>query len=155
MFFAEATVIIRRPARDVLEFVLDLERYRQADTKIGRVDFVERKGNSGRARYAGTMRGLPGPTETVSWTLEPYSQLRFVSTPSLWPGLVYRFEGLFACDEVREGTRVLHRESVFLRRPISWIVDPFLRGWLARDIAEEMRRMKRLLEGADSSGTAV
>jgi len=28
MFSAEATVVIRRPARDVLEFVLDLERYR-------------------------------------------------------------------------------------------------------------------------------
>jgi len=151
VFSAEATVVIRRPARDVLEFVLDLERYRQADTKIGRVDFVERAGNAGRARYAGTMRGLPGPTETVTWTLEPYSRLRFASTPSLWPGLVYRFEGLFTCDEGGEGTRVLHRETVFLRRPISWIVDPLLGGWLTRDIVEEMRRMKQLLEGADSS----
>ena len=36
--------------------------------------FVERNGNAGRARYAGTMRGLPGLTETVSWTLEPYAR---------------------------------------------------------------------------------
>jgi polyketide cyclase/dehydrase/lipid transport protein len=153
VFSAEATVVIRRPARDVLEFVLDLERYRQADTKIGRVDFVERNGNAGRARYAGTMRGLPGPTETVTWTLEPYSRLRFASTPSLWPGLVYRFEGLFTCEEGPEGTRVLHRETVVLRPPISWFVDPLLRGWLARDIVEEMQRMKRLLEGANSPRT--
>jgi hypothetical protein len=154
MFSAEAMALIRRSPRDILEFVLDLERYRQADRKIGRVDFVERNANAGRARYAGTMRGLPGPTETVSWTLEPYSRLRFASTPSLWPGLVYRFEGLFTCEEVRGGTRVLHRETVFLRRPISWIVDPFLRGWLAHDIVEEMRRMKHLLEGKTSAGTA-
>jgi len=151
MLSAEATALIRRSPRDILEFVLDLERYRQADTKIGRIDFVERNGNAGRARYAGTMRGLPGPTETVSWTLEPYARLRFASVPSLWPGLLYRFEGLFTCDEVREGTCVLHRETVCLRRPISWIVEPLLRGWLARDIVEELDRMKRLLEGQASA----
>jgi len=50
MLSAEATALIRRSPRDILEFVLDLERYRQADTKIGRVDFVERNGNAGRAR---------------------------------------------------------------------------------------------------------
>jgi hypothetical protein len=126
--------------------VLDLESYRLADTKIGRVDFVERKGNAGRARYAGRMGGLPGPTQTVSWTLEPYTRLRFASVPSLWPGLVYRFEGLFTWDEVAGGTRVLHRRD---RLPaVAPLLDPrTLRGWLARDIVDELDRMKRLLAG--------
>src|SRR5437773_11353586 len=93
MLSAEATALIRRSPRDILEFVLDLERYRQADTKIGRIDFVERNGNAGRARYAGTMRGLPGPTETGSWTLEPYARLRFASVPSLRPVPLYRLAG--------------------------------------------------------------
>ena len=41
MIVGEGTALIRRSPRDILEFVLDLERYRQADTKIGRVHFVE------------------------------------------------------------------------------------------------------------------
>src|SRR5262249_34765061 len=57
--------------------------------------------------------------------------------------LLYRFEGLFTWDEGLRGTRVLHRETVVLRSPISRIVDPLLRGWLARDIVEEMGTMKR------------
>jgi carbon monoxide dehydrogenase subunit G len=79
----EGTAVIRRPPRDVLEFVLDPERYRQADTKI---------------------------------------------------------------EETAEGTRVHHREAVSLRPPLAWVMEPLLRDWLARDTAQEMARMKALLE---------
>ena len=146
MIVGEGTALIRRSPRDILEFVLDLERYRQADTKIGRVHFVERDGNCGRARYAGRMRGLPGPAETVQWELEPWSRLHFWSTPSLWPGVLYHFDGLFTCEETAEATRVHHREAVSLRPPLAWIVEPLLRAWLARDTVEEVARMKALLE---------
>jgi len=142
----EGTALIRRSPRDILEFVLDLERYRQADTKIGRVHFVERNGNRGRARYAGRMRGLRGPAETVDWELEPWSRLHFWSTPSFWPGILYHFDGLFTCEETAEGTRVRHREAVSLRPPLARVVEPLLRDWLARDTVEEVARMKALLE---------
>src|SRR5438034_198525 len=119
------------------------------DLKIvetARVHFVERAGNRGRARYAGRMRGLPGPAETVDWELEPWSRLHFRSTPSLWPGVLYHFDGLFTCEETAEGTCVRHREAVSLRPPLAWVVDPLLRDWLARDTAREMARLKALLE---------
>jgi len=51
MIYGEGTALIRRPARDILEFVLDFERYRQADTKIRKVHGVERNGNEGLLRY--------------------------------------------------------------------------------------------------------
>ncbi len=146
MIVGEGTALIRRSPRDILEFVLDLERYRQADTKIGRIHFVERAGNRGRARYAGRMRGLRGPAETVDWELEPWSRLHFWSTPSFWPGVLFHFDGLFTCEETAEGTRVRHREAVSLRPPLAWIVEPLLRAWLARDTVEEVARMKALLE---------
>jgi len=101
----EGTALIRRSPRDILEFVLDLERYRQ-----------------------------------------PWSRLHFRSTPSLWPGVLYHFDGLFTCEETAEGTCVRHREAVSLRPPLAWVVDPLLRDWLARDTALEMARMKALLE---------
>ena len=47
---------------DIIDFVLDLERYRQADHKIGRVGAIERHGTTGTARFAGRLRGLPGPS---------------------------------------------------------------------------------------------
>jgi hypothetical protein len=92
----EGTAVIRRSPRDVPEFVLDLERYRQADSKIA--------------------------------------------------GVLYRFDGLFTCEATAEGTRVRHREAVTLRPPLAWFAEPLLRGWLARDTAEEMVRMQALLE---------
>ncbi len=60
---------------------------------------------------------------------------------------LYQFDGLFTCEETAEGTRVRHREAVSLRPPLAWVVEPLLRDcWLARDTAEEMARMKALLE---------
>ncbi len=50
MILGEATITIRRPAKEILEFVLDLDKYREADHKFLRIHYVERLNNHGVAK---------------------------------------------------------------------------------------------------------
>ena len=142
-------IIIERKPQEILDFVLDLERYREADTKIGRIRSFERHDNSGTVRYRGKLRGLPTPTDTQTFELVPGRSLTFRSADSLWPGMVARFEGRFECEPVDEGTRLVHRERFTFRGPGRFLAEPFLRSWLAADTTQEMNRLKEQLE-ADS-----
>lgn len=144
MIYGEATALIRCSAREVLEFVLDFERYRQADTKIRKVHGVERNGNEGRLRYSGWIRGLPTPIVEHAWRLVPYSRLEIRSLKR--DSLLDHFEGLFMCEETPQGTRVLHRETFVFHPPLGSVVERFLRAWIARDVREEVVRMKHILE---------
>jgi steroid delta-isomerase-like uncharacterized protein len=146
MVSGEASTTIARPAKDILEFVLDLEKYREADRKFHRIHYVERDNNHGRAKYSGRLRGIPTPSEVQEWTLEPYTRLEFRSRPSLWPGMIARFEGSFQCEEMKGGTIVRHREAFQFRPPFSWLAVPILKSWLQRDVEDEVVRLKGLLE---------
>jgi Polyketide cyclase / dehydrase and lipid transport len=146
MVYGEATITIHRSAKDILEFVIDLEKYREADHKFHRIHYVERRNDHGRAKYSGRLRGIPTPADVQDWTLQPYRRLEFRSRPSLWPGMVARFEGFFECQETPDGTAVRHREAFQFRPPFSWVAVPFLKSWLQRDIDAEVLRLKRLLE---------
>jgi len=66
-----------RPGQ-VFEFVLDLDRYRQEDHRVGRVGPVKRDGSGGTAVSSGRIGGLPEPSGTYPFTLTPTSQ-RFIS----------------------------------------------------------------------------
>lgn len=148
MICGEGTAVIRRPARDVLEYVLDLPRYAEADHKIRWIREVHRDGNRGHVRHGGMVRGLPGPPVTLTFELEPYSSLRFRNAPSGLGRWVFQFDGSFMCEEAGGGTRVVHRECFQFPPPLRWLVEPYLRDWLRRDTSEEMQRMKAILEGA-------
>jgi hypothetical protein len=58
MIVGEATTIVTVPPSEVFEFVLDLNRYRAADRKIGRVGAARRSGNGGTVELSGRIRGL-------------------------------------------------------------------------------------------------
>jgi hypothetical protein len=141
----EATVTVSVPQDEVFDFVLDLNRYREADHKIGRVGAVERLGNSGTAQFSGRIRGLPGPTGTYPFTREG-SRLRFASPIAGAARWFLDFEGTFDCAETPEGTVVTHREEFDFKPPIRWLAEPLLRRWLEADTAEEMARFKQLIE---------
>jgi hypothetical protein len=144
---ATATVAVE-PSR-VFEFVLDLERYRRADHKIGRVGAVERSGDTGTVRFSGRLRGLPGPAGTYPFTLTE-SRLVFgspIAGPARW--FLDHFEGSFDCEVTNGGTRVTHREAYRFKRPWHGPAKLLVGGWLERDTGPEMVRFKELIE-ADS-----
>ena len=148
MIVGEGAAVIRCPARDILEFVLDLERYRQADTKIRHVYFAERRGCEGVIRYSARLRGLPTPSAAFAWRLVPYARLEIRSLGEGWlEGLLLdHFEGLFLCEQTAAGTRIVHRETFAFRPPLARLIEGFLGPWLARQVPEEVARMKHILE---------
>jgi hypothetical protein len=147
MIAGEGTELIRRPAKDIYEFVLDLEQYRRADLKIGTVHSVTWREDHAEISYSGRFRGIPTPAVRQTVTVEPYHRIDVRSIPGTLAHFASEFHGLFTFEEIGDGTtRVFHREELVFRAPLGWIVEPLLRDWLANDTPEEVRRMKVLLE---------
>jgi hypothetical protein len=61
MACGEGTAVIGCSPQQVLELVLDVERYRLADRKIGRVHWVRRDGNHGQVKHNGRLLGVATP----------------------------------------------------------------------------------------------
>lgn len=145
MIVGEASTTVSATPNDVFDFVLDLNRYRQADHKIGRVGTIDNEGDRGMVRFSGRIRGLPGPSGTYPFT-RTESRLGFgspVAGPARW---FLDFEGTFVTEQTSEGTVVTHREVFTFKRPWRWLAEPLLRRWLENDTAEEMVRFKKLVE---------
>jgi hypothetical protein len=145
----EASTTVRASPHEVFDFVIDLERYRQADHKIGRVGDVRRDGDRGTVQFSGRVRRLPGPSGTYPFTLDE-SRLVFgtpIAGPARW--FLASFEGSFDCEATTEGTRVTHREAYRFKAPWRWLAEPLLRSWLERDTADEMVRFKALVDATD------
>jgi len=137
--------VIRRSAEDILEFVLDVDHYRQADLKIGRVHYVKRRGNVGEVRHDGRFLGIKAPPAVLAFTLTPYDRLEFRGIKVPWP--LRGFSGFFTCDETPDGMMVVHRECFIFGRVAGPVFMLLLGWWLRRDTPAEVLRMKRLLEG--------
>lgn len=69
---AEATATVAATPQSALEFVLDVDRYRQIDPKIVRVFSVTGPDSEGRGsiRLLGRMRGLPPAPDKQDFVLE-------------------------------------------------------------------------------------
>src|SRR2546425_6392521 len=53
-------------AEEYLAFVLDVERYREVDDKLGQIDWVRTDGDVTEFRFRPTLPGLPPAPKTVS-----------------------------------------------------------------------------------------
>jgi len=147
----EGRAVIAASPRDCIEFVLDLERYRQADTKIGNVLSVDRVAdNEYRARFRSRFRGLPVPAVTQIINVTRWTAIDVVNAPG-WLDRLSRFEGSFRCEPVDGGTDVVHRECLEFAVPLRRAAEAFLGSWLAADTRAEVDRMKLLLEGSAGS----
>jgi Polyketide cyclase / dehydrase and lipid transport len=146
LIVGEASATVKASPREVFDFVIDLERYRQADHKIGHVGDVRRSRHGGTAHFSGRIRGIPAPAGTYPFALTR-SRLVF-GTPIAGPArrFLESFEGSFDCEVTPDGTLVTHREAYGFKRPWRWLAEPLLRRWLERDTAAEMVRFKALVE---------
>lgn len=144
---ATATREIGATSREVLEFVLDLERYRQADHKIGRVTepIVLDDNNEGSTRYWGRMRGTPPAPDTNLVKLDPWRTLTFTGAPRQPARLILDFTGRFDCVDTGTGCRLTHSYEMTFRRPFRWIYEPLLRTWLQTELDAELDRVAAIL----------
>jgi ligand-binding SRPBCC domain-containing protein len=140
----EGEATMRCDPTTILDFVLDVERYRRADHKIGRIHHVRRDGDSGEVRHNGRFFGLPTPPATLRFELTAPSRLDFRGVALPWP--LRGFEGSFICSPTPEGTSLQHRECFSFGPITGRFVGALFGGWLARDTQAEVVRMKRLIE---------
>ena len=145
MIVGEGTATVSVSPTEVFEFVLDLNRYRQADHKIGRVGAINRDGDNGTVRFSGRIMGIPSPPATYPFTVSE-SRLQFGSPIAGLNKWLLGFDGTFDCETTDAGTVVIHREAFTFRGPLGWIMEPLLRRWLAADTKKEMVRFKEIIE---------
>lgn len=146
---AIGTITIAATSREVLEFVTDLERYRQADTKIVRVLQAAdlSPSDTGTVRYIGRVRGVVSPPDRNDVTLARWSRADFVASPDCWVRRLVDFHGWFTCEPTDGGTVVTHGERFSFHRPGRWLMEPYLCAWLQRDLNGEMTRLASALAG--------
>ncbi|MEZ5381551.1 MAG: SRPBCC family protein [Microthrixaceae bacterium] len=144
---AEASRQIAATSREVLEFVLDLDRYRQADTKIGRVVQPVELGEDdvGSARYWGRLRGTPPAPDTNIVRLTRWSELTFTSAPSQPGRLIFSFTGRFSCVDTDDGCVLTHSYEIRFRRPFRWVYERMLTPWLQDELETELDNVQTIL----------
>lgn len=143
---AEGRAVIDREPEAIFAFVLDVEQYRKADHKIGRLHYLHREGTHGEVRHGGRILGLPAPAATLAFELTPQSRLDFQGVSMPWP--LKGFDGFFTCEPSPRGLVVTHRECFIFGTVTGHVFRTLLGGWFARDTQAEVLRMKRLLEAA-------
>lgn len=151
MIRAEGTILIDRSPQRVLEYVLDLDRYRQADEKITSVTVqpvLDPEDREGRARYRGRLRGFPTPSQWQTVTLTPWTRLELRTEPGQWSASLATFSGGFICEEADDdSTRLTHFEQFDFRAPAGWMMDRYLGRWMQQYLVErELPQLKRLIE---------
>lgn len=151
-----ATAEVAASTRTVLEFVMDIDRYRQADRKITRLSSMSGPDEHGRGsiRIWGRLPGLPVAPDRQDFTLERWSRLTFVGAPRQPGRLLFDFVGTFDCEPIDEHTsRVTHAYDFTFRAPFRWIERRMARP-LRQEIDDEVARLAEIL-GSDAAGSGA
>jgi hypothetical protein len=139
-------IVILREPEDIVAFVTNLNTYKMADLKIGRVLEQRTEGNSIFMKHDGSLRGIPGPAVSLEMKIESQTKITYRAVPTFPSRFILDFNGGFELTLLEKGTRVIHVERFHFKVPFKFVAEPFLRNWLQTDIAEEMKRLKLLLE---------
>ncbi len=144
MFSVEASEVVDASPEEVLELVMDLDRYRAADHKIRRIRWIERDGNIAVVSFWSRFRGLVVPA-TQRMALTPGDRIDVRNVES-WMDRLVHFEGSFECEPVPGGTRVTHRYLFDFAGALGRVAEPLMRDWLDRDIHQEVARIRDIFQ---------
>jgi len=133
-----------------LDFVMDVERYREVDDKLGPIAWVRRDGNLLEFKFKPRLPGmnLPEPGTVSRMRLTPGERIdvRLAPLPrNLLNRLVSRFAASFACEPVVDGTRVTRTISFHFNPLVRWLFEPTLRRTLPASVERELRLTARVL----------
>jgi len=128
--------------REVLELVLDLDRYRDLDQKIVEVGIVTGPDQAGRGsvELTGKLRYGPALPDMQDFVLERWRRLTFTGAPRKPGRLVFDITGTFECEPTATGTEVTHGYVFRFRLPFRWL-EVLHRTWLQDELDAEMARM--------------
>ncbi len=143
----EAELVMATTASRVIELVMDVERYREVDTKIGTIYWIERSPDHRQVTFRFTPRLGPVPALLRSTQhVTRYGELALVIRPApSWTDRLARFEGTVECWPVPDGVRVRRRLKFWLTPLLRPLLGPPLRRWLATDVPAELEGARRVL----------
>ena len=151
MFDARTTEFIRAAPEDVLEFIMDVERYAEIDEKIRSLLWVRRMGNLTEFAFRPKLAGLIGPTlVSQEWLTPGRGRVDIVLAPAphnLLIRLITKYEASFECVAVPGGTEVTRSERFRLNPPFRWVFESFLRRHMPTLVQKELHLAKQKLEG--------
>jgi len=145
---ASAMVEVDVSVQEILELILDLERYKQVDPKILSARMVEgpdADGN-GRIKLWARLKYTPPSPDIHILKLERWTHIAFRGKAKHPIRLIFRFEGSIECESTQTGTRVT-RSYAFEFRKIFCVLERNHRLWLQHDLEEEMQRLRRAFDG--------
>ncbi len=145
MIYGEASTTVAATPAQVLDLICDLERYKAADTKIRKVLDTNVDGDAIVVRFRSKLRGLPTPAVQQRVIRTGDERVDITSVPC-WQDRLISFRGSVVCTLTAAGTQVVHREEFHPHGPLRPIFDRFLGAWLARDINDEVARLRQLLD---------
>lgn len=143
------TILIDRPADDILEFILDVEAYRDVDPRLSSIRWVRRAHGCTVFRFRPRLMGLPAPLSTQMVVRRGMSvDISALPSPS---DHFADFAGSLECVAGPQETTVTRTLRFDLAAPLAPILDRRLSRWLERDVPAEMARLKARLEKRPSS----
>ena len=135
-----ATTTLACSADEYLAFVLDIERYRKVDDKIGPIDWVRTDRDVTEFRFRPKMPLMPWSPKVVSrMTLTPGRRIDIDYAPPPANRLaraLSSFRAFFACESIEGGIRVTR--SVTISLPV--LLRPVERATLGRRLQKSVER---------------
>lgn len=134
---------------DLLEFVMDIERYAEVDRKIHPVTWARRDGNLLEFECRPKVAGVPQPKVLQRVRLTPGERIDIVLSPlpsNRLQHAIAQFEASFECAEAEGGTRVTRTLTFRITPLLRWLLEPLLRRRLPTEVREEIQLAKRHLE---------
>jgi len=143
---AEATTVVHRDPHDVLACVADLDRYRQANTKVGDLVAASDDGRDLLVTYRVRPLGVPLPVRRQRIRVAAPGGVELTDVPSRRPRLL-AFSASLRLRPVGQGeTAIVHRATIWCRGPLAPWLEPLLRRWLVNDVAAETERLTAVLD---------
>ncbi len=143
---AAATAAVTASPQEVLECVLDLNRYRKLDGKILRVSaapVLDERG-TGTLKMWGKLPWMPPAPDHHDVTLTRWTELTFTGARRQPARLVFDFTGRFNCEPLDDRvTVVTHSYEFGFRGPFK-LAEPRIGRWLQSDVEREVRELADL-----------
>lgn len=136
---------------EVLEFVMDIERYAEVDEKIRPVYWSRSDGNLVEFQFRPKLPGLPIPTPKLVQRVQLTPGERIEITNAPWPrnkigNRMSGFRASFVCRPVEDGTQVTRTVEMTFPTIVRWLVEPLPERRLPEAVEAELAQAKVYLE---------
>lgn len=151
MVKVQVTETIGCTCDELLEFVMDIERYAEVDDKIKPILWRRRSHNLLEFACRPKLAGLRQPKVVQRVQLTPGERVDIGLAPLPTNRLAHAmadFRASFICRAVDHGTEVTRTLEFRFTPMLRWLLEPLFRRRLDAEVREEITRAKQHLETA-------